>query len=478
MSERAVVEIPPANLDAARAVLGAILLEGRAALRQLTLDSEDFFMSAHKDIFAAMRSLDGRGEPVDLITVSAELERRGNLQSVGGQTALALLVEHASILVNLPAYAHLIAEDGQRRRFGELGARLRQGALNGATASELAGWASEILARHRELAARRRPDEAPSELTALLAHRFPPRADVIARGVLPREGLLVVGGKPKVGKSLMLDNLDLQRVRGRPWLGFPTDPGVTFTLNPEVSAPAAVERFRTMLKNDPEPVPEGRLHLKTRRGVLLDTPDGLAQIMAWLEETGADVLRIDPLARAMSGEENSNRDMGAVVRAVDSLIERYGVAVILAHHPGKPSKDQPRTGGDRLRGAGALFAAADTVVMMDKTEDGFTLSFDLRGGREIAPMRVTRTEDLWLVPAGADPELVALAALTAAAPLPYRTLVGAAHEDLKVSEATAKRRIATGLAAGVLAKDLDGLYRPGAAYHEAVSRSHGISSDA
>lgn len=468
------------DLSAEEATLGALLLEGAPLVSRVAaqLEPSDFFTEGRRVLFARMLALHGAARPVDAITVEAALRGAGELDQVGGAAALALLLERGALAIaaNVPAYVDQILEASAKRELLQLGRRLSFEATNGAQPGDLLEALDRDLARLRRRASRR-PEEIPSELNALLAHRFPPRADVIGHAVLPREGLLVDGGKPKVGKTLKLDNLCLQRARGKPWLGFPTDPGATLILNPEVSPRATAERFRTMLKHDPEPVPEGRLHVKTRRGILLDTPDGLAQIVTWLEETGADLLCVDPLARFMSGDENSNRDMGAVVRAIDSLIERYGISVIVAHHPSKPTKDQPRTGGDRLRGAGALFAAADTVIMMDRTEDGFTLTFDLRGGREIAPMRVIRTEDLWLVPAGADPELVALAALTTAAPLPYRTLVGAAHEDMKLSPATAKRRIAAALASAMLAKDLDGLYRPGAAYHEAVSQSHGVSSD-
>jgi len=93
-------------------------------------------------------------------------------------------------------------------------------------------------------------------------------------------------------------------------------------------------------------------------------------------------------------------------------------------------------------------------------------------------MRLTRTEDLLLIQAGPDPELLLLAALTIATPLTYTCLVGAAGEDLRLSRATAKRRIAAGLAAGLLEKDLDGLYRAGPAYHRAGSQSHEVSANA
>lgn len=476
--------LPAMDLDAENAVLGGVLqpdsgvavLAGLATAVQVT----DFYPETHRTIFARMLALHHAGIPVDQITIVSALREHGELDAVGGPPKIAQLVDAGlyAIPVRMPAYVAPILEAAHKRTLDELGQRLVHAARNGSTAAMAMDDAMTTVERLRHRLASQRRDEAPSELTALLAHRFPPRADVVARGVLPRAGLLVLGGAPKLGKSLLLDNLCLQRARGRAWVGFPTDPGVTLVVQSEMRAQAVAERLRTMLREDPEPVPPGRLFVKTRRGVMLDEPAGLAQIQAWIEETGADLVRVDPLARHMTGDENSNRDMGAVVRAVDSLIERYGVAVVVAHHPSKPKDGEARTGGMRLRGASALFGAADSVVMMDRTDDGFTLTFELRHEATPDPMRLTRTEDLWLIPAGPDPELLALATLTAVAPLSYSVLIGAAGEDLKVPKGTAKRRVTASVAAGLLEKDLDGLYRPGPAYHRAVSQSHEVSPDA
>jgi hypothetical protein len=467
--------VPAMDLGAERAALGGVLLGGVSVLRAIGLAESAFYLDRHRAIFRAMHQLAERGEAVDTITVQAELARMTELDLAGGPAALALLETEGSIAVNVPSYARIIADLAQRREYDALGKRLAE--ANGAGVPAMAAMVREAETRIRELAPRV-VDEAPSELTALLAHRFPPRADIIGRGLLPRAGLLVNGGAPKLGKSLVLGNALLQRARGRTWLGFPTDPGVSLIVQSELRAQVVADRFRTMLKDDPDPVPKDRVHVKARRGVMLDEPDGLGQIAAWIEETGADLVGIDPLARHMAGDENSNKDMSKVVRAVDSLIERYGVAVWIVHHPSKPKDGDQRTGGMRLRGGSALFGAADSVVMMDRTDEGFTLSFELRHGATPEPMRVTRTEDLWLVDAGPDGELMALAALTVAAPLPYKTLVGAAKEDLKLPPSTAKRRIASALTARLLGKDLDGLYRPTSTYHSAVSQSHGVSSNA
>lgn len=104
--------IPPHNLDAERAVLGAILLEGREALPRVVevLRPSDFYTEAHRSIYQSMLSLFDRGEPVDLLTLSEELRRTDHLQLVGGPAALALLVEQGSVAAYLSSYTAIVRD--------------------------------------------------------------------------------------------------------------------------------------------------------------------------------------------------------------------------------------------------------------------------------------------------------------------------------------------------------------------------------
>jgi len=459
-----VVTIPPHNLDAERAVVGTVLIEGAGAMGKLVgLSPTMFYIESLRVIFGSMRRLHERGDAIDIITVSAELDRAHELELVGGPAALALLVEHAAIAINLPAYVAIVAHLAQQREYLALGFRLTN--ANGSAAAELAAIVREGEALVRAVTPPER-DTVPSEATEFLAHRFPVRADIVGRAVLRRAGLLIVNGRPKIGKSIECDNLDLQRVRGGAWLGFPTDPGITLSIQAELSPEAWQERIRAMLANDPEPLPTGRLFLRTIRGLYINRPEGLERIHRLLDETGADCLRLDPLARYMVGNENSNGDdgMGGVVRAVDTILAR-GVAVVLVHHQGKPSKDDPKSGGMTLRGGSALFAAADSIITAERDGDAVSLTFELRHGKAPDPMRVTLSDDLWFVPAGADPELLKVAHPTASTPLPYKALVAAVGHDLGLSERTSRRRIADAIKAGLLEKDPDGLYRVGPRGH-------------
>jgi len=102
--------VPPHNLDAERAVLGAILLEGRETVPRVieVLKPSDFFTEAHRLTYQGMLALFDRGEPVDILTLTEELRQSAQLQLAGGPAALALLLEQGAIAVHLGSYIAIV----------------------------------------------------------------------------------------------------------------------------------------------------------------------------------------------------------------------------------------------------------------------------------------------------------------------------------------------------------------------------------
>jgi replicative DNA helicase len=121
---------PPANLEAEQSVLGAILLRA-SALDQVAdlLTPEDFYRSGHGHVFQAMLDLWGRAEPVDLVTVTALLKERGQLEGVGGPVFLAALSEHVGTAANVAYYAKLVHEKAVLRRLLECSQNIAQACL-------------------------------------------------------------------------------------------------------------------------------------------------------------------------------------------------------------------------------------------------------------------------------------------------------------------------------------------------------------
>ncbi|MEG0741727.1 MAG: replicative DNA helicase [Clostridia bacterium] len=109
--------LPPSNIDAERSVLGAILQDvGAATLAFETLSPDDCYSAEHREIFAAMRALHVTGSPIDLMTVSEELSKRGTLDSVGGSGYLLQAVRFVPTTANTRTYIEIVQEKSTLRK--------------------------------------------------------------------------------------------------------------------------------------------------------------------------------------------------------------------------------------------------------------------------------------------------------------------------------------------------------------------------
>lgn len=110
-------KIPPQNNEAEMSVLGAILLDaGCVSKVRLTLGREDFYRESHRCIYAACLDLSIRKQPIDLITLSDELKRSGNLDVIGGVAYLATLVDYVPTAANVDYYAKIVHGAALKRR--------------------------------------------------------------------------------------------------------------------------------------------------------------------------------------------------------------------------------------------------------------------------------------------------------------------------------------------------------------------------
>jgi len=109
--------IPPQNIEAEQAVIGAIFLEPASlTLASEILIPEDFYRAAHQKIYKVMLSLSDRGEPVDLVTVTSELANAKILEEVGGVSYLSDIANSVPTAANIEYYAKIIEEKSILRR--------------------------------------------------------------------------------------------------------------------------------------------------------------------------------------------------------------------------------------------------------------------------------------------------------------------------------------------------------------------------
>ena len=118
-------KVPPQNIEVEQSILSAILIENNTLPEVLEVVSEkDFYRESHRKIFAAMVDLFERNEPADLITITNILKEQGRLESVGGASYLAELVDTVPMATNAAHYAKIVREKATLRQLIERAASI------------------------------------------------------------------------------------------------------------------------------------------------------------------------------------------------------------------------------------------------------------------------------------------------------------------------------------------------------------------
>ncbi|MEX2007030.1 MAG: replicative DNA helicase [Candidatus Saccharimonadales bacterium] len=108
---------PPQNLDIEASLLGSLLIDSDSFVKiGDMLKPDDFFDERHRTIFNSMRKLFDRRSPVDILTLSEQLKKAGQLDNVGGASYLTELTNTVPTAAHLEQYAEIVADKSIRRR--------------------------------------------------------------------------------------------------------------------------------------------------------------------------------------------------------------------------------------------------------------------------------------------------------------------------------------------------------------------------
>jgi len=117
--------VPPHNLEAEASVLGSLMLDRNAIVRVADfLRPEDFYLDHHAQVYRAVLNLYDRADPIDLLTIAAELETMRALERIGGQAFLAELQSGVPTAANVEYYGHLVEEGATKRKLIGAGSRI------------------------------------------------------------------------------------------------------------------------------------------------------------------------------------------------------------------------------------------------------------------------------------------------------------------------------------------------------------------
>ena len=309
-------------------------------------------------------------------------------------------------------------------------------------------------------------------LAALLAQQPAETPPCLIDPLLPPQGILFLGGEPKVGKSVLVANLALALAAGTTRLGFPIRaPQRVLVCQFELPVAQLVHRLAVMRAALGAAADERLLVDTHAAGHLLSAPAGLSHFVLAAKAAAADVLVLDPLYSTHDQDENDTRAMAALCQALLRLRDASHAALVVVHHVRKSIGRHEI--GSAFRGSSALHAVGDSYVLLTRPSPHVAtveLRFQFRYAAPEPPrVLALNPQTLWFAPTMApatavtprrkvEPSDVAHVLETLGKPARYSELRGEIMQRTPCSKRTAQVAIADACRRGGIVGE-DGRYR-------------------
>ena len=404
-------KLPPQELDLEEAVLGALMLEKNALTAVVEfLRPDHFYAEQHKEIYTAIIDLFKSSDPVDMLTVAAQLRKNGKLELVGGAFRIAELTSKVSSAANIEYHSRILIERAIKRSLIQIASEIHQDAYEETTdVFELLDKTEQSIFEISDANLRKNYDNMKSlmykaiqELQERKNHKdgltgVPSgfsRLDRITSG-WQKSDLVIIAARPGMGKTAFI----VSAMRNAavdfnfPVAMFSLEMASLQLVNRLISAEAELESDKIKRGNLAE-FEWQQLVTKTNRlssaPIFIDDTPALsilelrAKCRRLKSEHNIQLIVIDYL-QLMKGEDSGNREqeIASISRALKGVAKELNVPVIALS---QLSRGVETRGGDKrpqlsdLRESGSIEQDADIVMFLyrpeyykiDQDEDGMS----------------------------------------------------------------------------------------------------------
>ncbi len=398
------LKIPPHSIEAEQSVLGSMLIDKDSwdkVAEQVT--DNDFYNRSHQIIYRAIVRLLSRNEPVDLITVSEELEQHDELEDAGGFAYLGELAKNTPSSANVVAYAKIIAERAITRELIGAAHEIAEIGYNpeGRDSADILDYAESKVF---EIAEKRTSDsEGPVGVESVLGKTID-RLEVLIKtnkevtgvttgftdldkktsGLQPSD-LVIVAARPSMGKTTFAMNLceNAMMAEEKPVLVFSLEMPSEQIMMRMLASLSRVDqtKIRTAQLDDEDwaRISNTMAMLKDRDNLFIDDSSGLtpmdvrsrARKLA-RERGGISMIMIDylQLMRVPSLSDNRTLEIAEISRSLKALAKELEVPVVALSQLNRSLEQRAdkRPVNSDLRESGSIEQDADLIMFIYRDE--------------------------------------------------------------------------------------------------------------
>lgn len=374
----------PHDLDAEKAVLGAILIdESRFAAAAGIITADDFFRDAHRRLFDAMAALHRDGTPIDLLTLKDKLASTDELDDETRPAYISSLTDGVPRATNVRHYANIVRDTARRRT--TLAVLVRAIDLTYDTNLDdvrtlMRDWTEETAGHDDDLLI------DPIKLVATRLTKTP--AAMLIDGLMPAQGNTLIFGLERVYKSLLTRAITVAVAggSGSHALGLPRlriiAPSPVVYITEEDSESAVYEHLDAFADGCAAALP---IFVSACKGLNLDDPSTQAKLIQQTAISGAKLVVLEPLRSLTACVDRTPGDLQPFTRFLRRWARETGVAFLLGHHAVKPAAGyDSRKGAQRVSGGG-LLSISESPIENTRFDDEHVLITPMSWKHTAAP---------------------------------------------------------------------------------------------
>ena len=392
----------PSDIDAERSVLSAMVLSPEVLESALVeIKEEDFFYDANKVMFAAIRDMFDKSNPVDAITLADHLRSSGMLDRVGGMGALARLFEDTFAIASWKHHAEIIRRDSTLRLMIDASAKIANLAVNAPEdTKEVVDSAEKLLldVTNRDIKTNYvKIEDAMVSLYEDLAQQAQnqqgiqgvqtgfPAMDRMFLGLRPGQ-MIVIGARPGVGKTSFALNLAVEAAKNGAAVAFfslemSCEEIAQRLLSTHSQVPLQSIRSATIKPEEWTPILDATQMLSGLDLLIDDTPGttvteirAKARRMLRNKEKGLVILDYLQLVSPPPSRRSDSRatEVSEMSRGIKIMAKDLGIPVIALSQLSRKNEDRTGHRGKRpqlsdLRESGSIEQDADIVILLDRS---------------------------------------------------------------------------------------------------------------